>query len=139
MLKTCVCEPGPIGPAGPQGMQGLKGDKGSQGYQGLPGPQGPTGVPGARGDVGPAGTPGSNRGPAGPPGLPGPTGVCPVCPGFNFARSNALAIQSSYEPNTIYLVTENRELIPVKKLEPTPALRAIVDELKNTNNFNDDE
>ncbi|XP_075164045.1 uncharacterized protein LOC142236694 [Haematobia irritans] len=136
VLKSCVCEPGPDGPPGPPGIQGEKGDQGYQGYQGVQGPQGPPGPPGPKGDTGPRGEPAPNRGPTGPPGPPGNPGVCNICQP-NLPRSRDVDIEALYEPNTIYMVTENGQLAPVRKLQPTPALRSLVEEFKRS--LDDDE
>lgn len=105
----------------------------------MPGPQGPAGPAGPKGERGPAGTPAPNRGPPGPPGPRGLTGVCPVCEANVFAKSNDVDVQAMYEPNMIYMVTEDGQLAPVKKLKPTPALKSMVDEFKRSMNFDEDE
>ncbi|XP_059220707.1 gliomedin-like [Stomoxys calcitrans] len=130
VLKSCVCETGPDGLPGPQGPQGEKGDQGHQGYQGVQGPQGPPGPQGPKGDTGPRGEPAPNRGPPGPPGAPGQNAVCNVCTGF--PRSLDVDIPALYEPNTIFMVTEDGGLAPVQKLEPTPALTSLVEEFKRS-------
>ncbi|KAI8123465.1 Scavenger receptor class A member 5 [Lucilia cuprina] len=140
VMKNCICEPGPTGDQGPNGDQGPKGFKGSQGNRGDTGPAGPTGPRGPRGERGARGADGGNRGPKGPRGPRGPNTPCPpecLAQPRTFVGRNI----DSFEPHTIYKVTKEGEMQPIRKLQPTPALRAIIEMIKaeNLKNFLDDD
>ncbi|XP_073841578.1 uncharacterized protein [Musca autumnalis] len=130
VLKACYCDPGPDGPQGPRGDPGVKGEKGNPGYPGLPGAQGLVGEQGLKGFQGPKGQPGVPRGTPGPPGPPGPPGVCPPCRVFPRARISK--INAALEADTLYMLTENGELQPVRKVQPSEEQKAMIERHKRS-------
>lgn len=131
-MKNCICEPGPPGAQGPDGNKGYKGYKGVQGDRGNKGAQGNQGPKGFMGSKGNRGDDGGNRGPPGDRGAPGPDTPCPD----ECKKRRSLFLgrsDDSYEPHTIYRVSNEGEMVPVRRLTPTPALRAIIEMLQSDN------
>ncbi|XP_005176710.1 collagen alpha-1(X) chain-like [Musca domestica] len=129
VLKSCVCEPGLEGAPGPNGNPGPKGEKGNRGYPGLPGAQGPIGAPGFKGTVGPKGVPGRGSNIVGAVGPRGPTGVCPPCAR---RRSAFTTIEAEPEDDSIYMLTEDGDLVPVRKIQPTPEQRSLIEKYQRS-------
>ncbi|KAM7356281.1 uncharacterized protein ACRADG_002086 [Cochliomyia hominivorax] len=126
VIKTCYCEPGPVGRDGPKGINGPRGDTGPQGNKGATGPQGPTGPQGQKGEPGPKGVRGIGSGFRGLPGPRGPPGNCFPCPN---QRKRSVR---SYEPNRLYMLTKDRDLVPVERIEPTEELKEFIEDLRNS-------
>ncbi|TMW53629.1 hypothetical protein DOY81_001304 [Sarcophaga bullata] len=131
VVKNCYCEPGPQGPPGFKGDRGSKGDNGLKGNIGPTGPPGTTGPQGVNGIAGQKGTRGQSVGLKGRPGPPGPPGSCTPCPK---RRKRSIDL---YPINKMYILTKERNLIPVERVEPTPELREIIDKLKSSDNLQD--
>ncbi|KAM7359183.1 uncharacterized protein ACRADG_003879 [Cochliomyia hominivorax] len=130
VMKNCICEPGPPGNPGPDGSKGVKGYKGDQGIRGNKGATGATGPKGFQGVQGAKGSNGGNRGPKGVRGAPGIDTPCP--PECQKRRSLFLGRSiGTFEPHTVYRVSNDGEMVPIRKLQPTPALRTILEMLKN--------
>ena len=98
---------------------------------GLTGPPGTTGPQGANGAVGQKGVVGQSAGLKGRPGPPGKPGSCTPCPN---RRKRSIEL---YPVNKLYILTKERNLIPVQRVEPTPELREMIDKFKSSDKLND--
>lgn len=103
----------------------MKGERGLVGPPGPTGPQGFQGPPGAKGDQG------LSFGFKGKRGAPGAPGSCTPCPN---RRKRSIEL---FPTNKLYILTDERNLIPVQRVEPTPEQRHMIDEMKHNEKFKD--